>query len=206
MGNPEDFLPAILEQSPASASGYLTLADYYAGAGDTQRAIADYDHTLELLPTVRMCTTVSRSLTTSRGIAEPRWHSGSRLLPCSRSSSTARTSPKVSGGILAALAINCGHAICSSSLKPDADAIVRTYLRHNGNYRSNAVLRPAYAAQGDPVAATAWLLDVSSAAHDPTRILGGCRRCLLDSACPARPDLSAHSRVERHRSSQIEWP
>ena len=28
--NAEDFLPAILEESPASASGYLTLADYYA--------------------------------------------------------------------------------------------------------------------------------------------------------------------------------
>ncbi len=49
-GNPEDFLPAILEQSPASASGYLTLADYYEGMGDTRHAIADYDHTLELSP------------------------------------------------------------------------------------------------------------------------------------------------------------
>ena len=49
-GDPEDFLPAILEQSPASASGYLTVADYYVGRGDTARAIADYEHTLELTP------------------------------------------------------------------------------------------------------------------------------------------------------------
>jgi Flp pilus assembly protein TadD len=28
----------------------LTLAGYYAGAGDTQRAIVDYNHTLELSP------------------------------------------------------------------------------------------------------------------------------------------------------------
>ena len=40
----------MLEESPASASGYLTLADYYAGAGDTRHAIADYNHALELSP------------------------------------------------------------------------------------------------------------------------------------------------------------
>ena len=49
-GDPEDFLPAMLEQSPASASGYLTLADYYVDNGDASRAIADYQHTLELSP------------------------------------------------------------------------------------------------------------------------------------------------------------
>ena len=49
-GNPEDFLPAMLEQSPATASGYLTVADYYLDSGDTARAIADYEHTLELAP------------------------------------------------------------------------------------------------------------------------------------------------------------
>ncbi len=49
-GAPEDFLPAMLEQSPASASGYLTLADYYASSGDLKRAITDYNHTLELSP------------------------------------------------------------------------------------------------------------------------------------------------------------
>src|SRR5438270_3814130 len=50
LGDPEDYLPAILEQSPASASGYLVLGDYYAGANDGARAIADYKHALELSP------------------------------------------------------------------------------------------------------------------------------------------------------------
>ena len=40
----------MLEQSPGSASGYLTVADYYADSGDTARAITDYEHTLELAP------------------------------------------------------------------------------------------------------------------------------------------------------------
>ena len=45
-----DFLPAQLEQSPASAAGYLALADYYAERGDMQGAVADYGHVLELEP------------------------------------------------------------------------------------------------------------------------------------------------------------
>src|SRR6202035_3092476 len=56
-------------------------------------------------------------------------------------------------------------------LKSDADAIIRTYLRHNGNYRSNALLHSAYAPDGDPATATAWLLDLSSVAHDPAVVL-----------------------------------
>jgi hypothetical protein len=58
-----------------------------------------------------------------------------------------------------------------NDLRPDADAIIRTYLRHNGNYRSNALLHSAYAAAGDPADATAWLLDLSSAGHDPATVL-----------------------------------
>src|SRR6267154_2539357 len=56
-------------------------------------------------------------------------------------------------------------------LKPDADAVLRAYLRRNGNYRSNAALRSAYLATGDPAAATAWLLDLASTAPDPTQVL-----------------------------------
>jgi tetratricopeptide (TPR) repeat protein len=56
-------------------------------------------------------------------------------------------------------------------LKPDADMLLRAYLRRNGNYRSNAPLRSAYLATGDPAAATSWLLDLTSAASDPTQVL-----------------------------------
>ena len=37
-------------ESPASASGYLVLADYYAEVGDTHAAIANYRRALELAP------------------------------------------------------------------------------------------------------------------------------------------------------------
>ena len=58
-----------------------------------------------------------------------------------------------------------------NDLKPDVDALLRAYLQRNGNYRSNALLHNAYVAIDDPVAGTAWLLDIATAAHDPSAVL-----------------------------------
>jgi predicted Zn-dependent protease len=171
LGDPEDFLPAILEESPASASGYLTLADYYAGTGDTKRAIADYNHTLELSPNrpdVYDSLAAAYYKQGDHAGALVQWKQALAVL--SKQLNTAH----LPESFWADFGRTCDQLAARhmfGELKPDADAIVRTYLRHNGNYRSHALLRPAYAATGDPATATAWLLDLSSAAHDPTLIL-----------------------------------
>jgi tetratricopeptide (TPR) repeat protein len=171
LGNPEDFLPAVLEESPASASGYLTLADYYAGAGDTKHAIADYNHTLELSPNrpdVYDSLAAAYYKQGDHAAALLQWKQAFAVL--SKQLNTAH----LPESFWADFGRTCDQLAARHlfrELKPDADAIIRTYLRYNGNYRSNALLHSAYAATGDPAAATAWLLDLSSAAHDPTLIL-----------------------------------
>ncbi len=171
LGNPEDFLPAILEESPASASGYLTLADYYAGAADTKHAIADYQHALELSPNrpdVYDSLAVAYYKQGDRLAALAQWKQAFTVL------SDQLNGAHLAESFWADFGRTCDQLAARhlfAELKPDTDAIIRTYLRHNGNYRSNALLHPAYAAAGDPAAATAWLLDLSSVAHDPPVIL-----------------------------------
>src|ERR1035437_73751 len=171
LGNPDDFLPAILEESPASASGYLTLADYYAGAADTKRAIADYHHALELSPNrpdVYDSLAVAYYKQGDHAAALAQWKQAFAVL------SAQLNSAHLPESFWADFGRTCDQLAARHlfrDLKPDADAIIRTYLRHNGNYRSNALLHSAYAAVGDPGAATAWLLDLSSVAHDPPIIL-----------------------------------
>jgi tetratricopeptide (TPR) repeat protein len=171
-GNPEDFLAGILEQSPASASGYLTLADYYAGAGDAKRAIADYEHTLELSPNradVYDSLAVVYYKQGDRAGALAQWKEALAVLAKQLNSS------RVPDSFWRDFGRTCDQLRTRHlfpELKPDADAIVRTYLRYNGTWMSNAILHPAYAAQGDPAAATNWLLDVASSAQDPARVLG----------------------------------
>jgi tetratricopeptide (TPR) repeat protein len=170
-GNPEDFLPAILEESPASAAGYLTLADYYAGAGDTKRAIDDYNHTLELSPgrpDVYDSLALAYYKQGDRTAALAQWKQAFAVL--SSQLNEART-PE---GFWRDFGRTCDQLHARhlfAELKPDADTIVRTYLRRNGTWLSNAVLHSVYAALGDPAVATAWLLDVSSSAPEPARIL-----------------------------------
>jgi len=169
--NPEDFLPATLEESPASSAGYLTLADYYAGTGNTARAIADYDHTLELSPNrpdVYDSLAVAYYKRGDRAAAIAQWKQVFAVL------SQQLNSARVLESFWRDFNRTCDQLRTwhlYSELQPDADAIVRAYLHHNGNWLSNTVLQPAYTAIGDSEAATAWLLDVSSAAPDPTQIL-----------------------------------
>ena len=170
-GNPEDFLPAILEESPASATGYLTLADYYAGSGETKRAIDDYNHTLELSPgrpDVYDSLALAYYKQGDRAAALAQWKQAFAVL------SAQLNGVRAPEGFWRDFGRTCDQLHARhlfAELKPDADTIVRTYLRRNGTWLSNAVLHSVYAALGDPAVATAWLLDVSSSAPEPSRIL-----------------------------------
>jgi len=171
LDRPDDFLPAILEESPATASGYLTLADYYAGAGQTRAAIADYEHTLDLSqsrPDVYDSLAVAYYKQGDRVAALAQWKKAFTQL------NAQLNGPRLPDTFWSDFGRTCDQLRTRhlfADLQPDADALLRTYLRRNGNYRSNALLHPAYLAIGTPTAATEWLLDVTSAAHDPTAIL-----------------------------------
>jgi len=171
LGNPEDFLAGVVEQSPASSSGYSTLGDYYASAGDAKRAIADYQHTLELSPNRpdiydKLAVVYYKQGDRTAAIAQ--WKLALAVL----------TKQVNSGRVPDSFWRDFGHTCDQlrsrhlfAELKSDADAIVRTYLHYNGTWQSNAVLHPAYIAQ-DPSNATAWLLDVASSASEPAKVLG----------------------------------
>jgi cellulose synthase operon protein C len=170
-GNSDDFLPAILEQSPATSSGYLALADYYAGVDDTAQAIADYNHVLELSPG-------RPAVLDSLAVAYYKQGDGTAALAAWKQAFDALSKELNSAHVPESFWSDFGRTCDQlrtrhlyAELRPDAEAIIRAYFRRNGNWRSNALLQPAYAGIGDPATATAWLLDISSAAPDPTRIL-----------------------------------
>jgi tetratricopeptide (TPR) repeat protein len=169
--NSEDYLPAMLEESPASAAEYLMLAKYYAEGGDTQRAIEDYDHLLDLSPDrpdVHDDLALAYEKQADHTSALAQWKQAfAVLLKQLNSTSVPESFWRDFGGTCDQLRER--HRF--SELKSSADTVVRTYLQHNGSWRSNAVLRPAFAAQDDPASATTWLLDVSSSATDAASIL-----------------------------------
>ena len=169
-GNAEDFLPSQLELSPATSASYLSLADYYAGVGDMQRAIGDYNHTLEISPerpSIYDSLALAYFKQGDKATALAQWKRAFALLL-----SQAKNPPETFWADFGRTCDQLRTRRLFSELKPDADAILRTYIRRNGNYRSNALLRPAYIAIADPSSATAWLIELGLTGQDPTVILG----------------------------------
>ncbi len=170
-GDAEDFLPAAVEESPATAANYLTLADYYMGAGDTKRAIEEYEHTLDLAPgraDVYDDLALAYYKQVDRAAALAQWKLAfAELLKEINRAQVPETFWQDFGRTCDQMRTR--HLF--SELKPDAETIIRTYLRHNGSWRSNAVLQSAYLAVGDPATATQWLVSLSTSATDPAQIL-----------------------------------
>jgi len=167
----EDFLPAALEQSPASANGYLELGDHYADAGDPRSAIAEYNHTLELQPGRadihdRLAVVYFKQGARAQAVAQWKLFFGALLQQVSRG--------HVPESFWTEFAGACDHVRTRrifAELKPDMDVLLRAYLRRDGNYRSNAVLQSAFLAAGDAAAGVTWIMDLSAAAPDPVQVL-----------------------------------
>jgi cellulose synthase operon protein C len=166
-----DFLAAALEQSPASANGYLDLGDYYAESGDTRSAIGEYNHTLELQSGRadihdRLAVAYFKQGARTQAVAQWKLFFGALLRQVN--------SGRVPESFWTDFARACDHVRTRrvfGDLKPDMDVLLRAYLRLNGNYRSNAVLQSALVATGDPAAGVTWIVNLSVAAADPVQVL-----------------------------------
>ena len=168
---PDDFLPAELEHSPASPNAYLSLGDFYLEHGDVRKAIEHYDYTLELSPTrveVHDKLALAYFKDKNRTQAVAQW----------KLSFTEQLNQVNNVRLAESFWTDFGRALdhvrthgAFQDVKSEVDQLLRAYLRRNGNYRSNALLHSAYLAASDPAAATAWLLDLSAAAPDPTIVL-----------------------------------
>lgn len=160
-GDPEDYLPALVEGAPARASAYLTLADYYRDSGEPARALADYAHTLELDP--------KRGDVEDR-MAEVLWGQGRRdeavahwkaAFVAFRKLEDGRIPETFWSDVEHALE-NVGSRKLLPQVRQEADDVLRTYIRRNGSYRVEPLLRAAYGAGGID-----WVVDLIGTAAQP---------------------------------------
>jgi hypothetical protein len=170
-GKPEDYLPAMLEGTPARSDAYFTLADYYRDGGQLAGALEDYAHALEL--------------SSQRGDAHDRmaqilWQQGkqdaaikewSLALKAFRSQQDNRTVPAAFWTDLHITLENIGQRKVLASLRDDADRVVRIYVRRNGTYRADPILQGVLAAAGDSAQGANWLVDLSRSAQSPVDFL-----------------------------------
>jgi tetratricopeptide (TPR) repeat protein/predicted negative regulator of RcsB-dependent stress response len=172
-GNPEDYLPAMLEGTPASSDAYLTLADYYRDAGQLGNALEDFTHTLELDSKRADAHDRRAQILWQQGKQDSAVKEWSLALATSRAQEDSRQVPPTFWTDLRATLENIGARKLLPQLREDADRVVRTYVRRNGSYRAGPVLRGALAAAGDPAQGADWLVDLSRVAQSPLEFLSG---------------------------------
>jgi predicted Zn-dependent protease len=170
-GNPEDYLPAALEGTPASSEAYFALADYYREAGQFDPALADYAHTLELNSKRADAHDRRAQILWQQGKQEDAIKEWSAALVALRAQEDSRTVPPAFWTDLRATLEHIGERKLFPRLRDDAERVVRTYVRRNGSYRAEPVLRGALAAAGDPAEGANWLLDLSRSAQSPVDFL-----------------------------------
>jgi hypothetical protein len=170
-GASEDFLPSELEHSPVSVDGYLTLGDYYLDQSDTRKAIEEYGYVQKLSPgriDVHDKLALAHFKDKNRAEAIAEWK---RFFAAELNQANSSRVPETFWEDFGRACDHVRTRGLSVDVKSEVDQVVRAYLRGNGNYRSNAVLHSAYVMQADSAAATAWLLDATQTAVDPTTVL-----------------------------------
>jgi predicted Zn-dependent protease/Flp pilus assembly protein TadD len=171
--NAEDYLPAPLEATPASPQAYFSLAEYYDAAGEMNRALTEYSHTLELAPNRgdaddRMAQILLRQ--GRREQATARWKLA--LEAFNRQQNAAHAPPDFWQNVETALK-HIGAAKALVELRPEADSLLRVYIHRNGAYQVEPLLQGVMEAAGDPSTGVAWILDLSQSAPNPLEFLGG---------------------------------
>jgi hypothetical protein len=163
----EDFMSAELERAPSAVVAYLHLARNYAEAGNLAASVTEYNHALELAPNnpaVHDEFAVVLYRANRRDEAAAQWRAALELIRKRQIGEEFFTTFR--------LVVNhLSQRSLFAMLRPDAEAVLRAYFGHNGNYRSNELLEAIYKASATPEEGIASILATSSSAPDPEIIL-----------------------------------
>jgi tetratricopeptide (TPR) repeat protein/Tfp pilus assembly protein PilF len=170
-GDPEDFLPAEIEHTPTRASAYFTTALYYEDSGDLSRAIGDYEHTLDLSPDRidvhnRLAGIYWKQKHQDQAVDE--WKKALGVL---KSQTTTARTPETFWGDFAATVNNLNSRKLLTQFQADVNEVLRNYVKRNGSYRVDALLRSAVPGLESPGAASALVLELSADAPEKIAFL-----------------------------------
>ncbi len=185
-GDPEDYLPAALEATPAHADAYFTLAEYYRESAKPARALVDFGNALQL---------DSKRADVHDRLALIYWHQdkhdeATREFKLALQAFARQEDGRIHEDFwrsLAATLEDIGQCQVFEAVRPEADRVLSTYIHRNGTYQVDVLLRAAMKATGDPASGIAWIIDLAKSAPDPSEFIGNIvkQNWIPDSQRPA---------------------
>jgi tetratricopeptide (TPR) repeat protein len=169
-GDPEDFLPAEIEHTPTRASAYFSTALFYEDSGDLTRAVSDYQHVLELTPERidvhnRLAGIYWKQKHPDQALAE--WKRALELL---KVQTTTGKTQETFWGDFGATINNLASRKLLPQFQPDVNEILHNYVKRNGTYRVEPLMRSVLPRLEGP-AATVLVLELSAEAPEKISFL-----------------------------------
>jgi len=163
----EDYLPAMLEGAPAHGANYMALAQYYEDLGRHDRAVAEYADGLQFDPNAGDAHDAIANILWPQGKHEEavaQWRLA--LEAFRRQENSGHVPPEFWHNVEHTLTAIGQHKILAP-VRTQADQLLHDYIRTNGAYQFELLLRGAMSAAGDPEAGVNWILDLSRAVRTP---------------------------------------
>ncbi|HTA78403.1 MAG TPA: hypothetical protein VK720_02605 [Terracidiphilus sp.] len=172
----EDYLASGLEGAPEALSSYVSLAQAYIDAKETQAALREYGHALELAPNSAAIHRDTAVLLWSIGHKNEAGEAGAighwkQALEILRQLVDTRVVPESFWSDFAAIAGDCHQRALIGELRPQMDAVLRAYIAKNGDYRSVELLHSALIASASQSDGVDWILSLAEAARYPETLL-----------------------------------
>ena len=155
----EGLLEAALEKAPRDPAAYRELANFNAEAGHAEPALDDYRHSLALnhdQPAVLNSMAVLYAKRGDKKAAAECWKQAIQLLSAEMDS---RRVPESFWDDFADSLEGASAHGSYSEISADVDNMLRVYLKRNGSYRSEPLLKAGYEANGQSLS---WLLNLAS--------------------------------------------
>jgi predicted Zn-dependent protease len=184
-GDPEDFLAAEMEHTPGRAGAYFNTAVYYEDSVDLPRAIADYQHVMELAPQRidvhnRLAGIYWKQKKNDQAIAE--WK---RVLEMLKAQASSRGVPETFWGDFSATVTSLATRRMLPQFQPDINQVLHSYVKNNGTYRVLPLLRSTLPRLENSAAATAFVIDLSNDAQEKFEFL----RQFITGNTDLKPDV-----------------
>lgn len=164
----EEFLESSLEAAPGNPHAYAALADYLAQAGRPEQALTDYRLSLEL--NANQPSVLNRTANVSwkmgrHADAVAAWQAAVALLA---KQMNAQHLPASFWGDVAQVLQSCSANGQYASISQPVDAMIRAYVKRNGTYQSEPLLKAGYKADGE---SADWLLKIVAGVPQERSIL-----------------------------------
>jgi tetratricopeptide (TPR) repeat protein len=167
----EEFLPATMEARPESGAAYEELAAWYGEHGSADRAIEEYSLALQLNSgdaTIYDKRALLLWGAGKRDEALADWQTAVTLLV---KQIDLRRVPDSFWPDFAAVTGHLGERREFTAVRPQVDAMLRSYIRRNAGYMVEPLLHAVYTADGSVEDATAWLLQLAALSNPPDAVL-----------------------------------